>query len=255
MTVKTSLSGQLRIREYETRLEMGEDAARFVSERIISLLEGQEQVTMIFASAPSQREFLDALVLDQRIDWSRIVGFHMDEYIGLAADHPQTFATFLRKNLFDLVPIKTVHFIDGNAEDIEAECARYATLLTQNPIDIVCMGIGENTHIAFNDPHVADFNDPKLVKIVDLDDESRQQQVNDGCFATFNDVPTHAVTLTIPALFKGAYLFCMVPGKNKTQAVYQTLNEEISARHPSTILRNHSGATLFIDIESAKMLP
>src|SRR5690606_2355596 len=147
--------------------------------------------------------------------WSKIIGFHMDEYIGLDSDHPQTFASFLRKHLFDLVPIHHVYFINGNAPEVDAECDRYAALLRKYPVDIVCMGIGENTHIAFNDPHVANFNDPKLVKIVDLDHESRQQQVNDGCFATFEAVPTHAITLTIPALVDGKHLYCMVPGKNK----------------------------------------
>lgn len=254
MIINETLEGNLKVRKYNSRLSMGQDAARMVRERIKSLLSEKEFVYMIFASAPSQSEFLEALAKDKEIDWTRVVGFHMDEYIGLDAAAPQNFASFLRRNLFDLVPIKKVYFIQGDSENINEECDRYAKLLADHPTDIVCMGIGENTHIAFNDPHVADFNDPKLVKVVDLDDKSRQQQVNDGCFPTFADVPTHAITLTIPALTKAGCLFCMVPGKNKSRAIFQTLNEEISARYPSTILRQHPNSILFIDEDSASEL-
>src|SRR5690606_18601963 len=254
MVLDETLAGNLKVRKYESRLLMGQDAARMVREKIKSLLLDKEVVNMIFASAPSQSEFLDALAKDPEIDWSRVVGFHMDEYIGLDAAASQNFASFLRRNLFDLVPIKKVYFIKGDADNIEEECDRYAQLLIDHPTDIVCMGIGENTHIAFNDPHVADFNDPKLVKIVDLDEKSRQQQVNDGCFPAFGDVPTHAITLTIPALTNGDCLFCMVPGKNKSRAIFQTLNEEISALYPSTILRQHPNSILFIDEDSGSEL-
>jgi glucosamine-6-phosphate deaminase len=253
MIVNETLSGKLRVREYETRTAMGQDAAQLVAEKIKSLLNKQKYVNMVFASAPSQIEFLSALVKDNEIDWSRIKGFHMDEYVGLETNDPQSFASFLRKNLFDLVPIHEVYFINGNAEDVQKECSRYSTLLIENLADIVCLGIGENTHIAFNDPHVADFNDSQFVKVVDLDSESRQQQVHDGCFITIDDVPTHALTLTIPALFNGKYLYCMVPGKNKAMAIYHTLNEEISPHYPSTVLRKHPNAILFIDHDSASI--
>ena len=245
---------KLNIKTYENRALMGTNAAKLVSERIQALLEKQEKINMIFASAPSQSEFLEALVEDKNIDWSRVNGFHMDEYIGLKSSHPQSFATFLNKYLFNLVPINKVFFIDGETEDAEKECDRYADLLKKYPADIVCMGIGENTHIAFNEPHVADFNDSKLVKIVDLDDKSRQQQVNDGCFEKVEEVPTHAITLTIPALFNGRYLYCMVPDKNKRKAVYHTLTEKISENYPSTILRKHENAILFLDSDSAAEL-
>lgn len=245
---------KLKIKTYENRALMGMNAAQLVSERIKALLEDQEEVNMIFASAPSQSEFLEALVEDRNIDWSRINGFHMDEYIGLKSTHPQSFATFLNKHLFNLVPINKVFFINGETQDAEKECDRYAELLKKYPADIVCMGIGENTHIAFNEPHVADFVDPKLVKIVDLDDKSRQQQVNDGCFVKVEEVPTHALTLTIPALFNGRYLYCMVPDKNKQKAVYYTLTEKISENYPSTILRKHENAILFLDKDSAAKL-
>jgi glucosamine-6-phosphate deaminase len=138
--------------------------------------------------------------------------------------------------------------------DLEGECRRYGELLMRYPVDVVFMGIGENTHIAFNDPHVARFDDPRIVKVVDLDEACRQQQVNDGCFKTLGDVPRNALTLTIPALMKADHIFCMVPGKTKAQAVYHTLNSEISERFPSTILRTHPSAILFIDKDSASLL-
>lgn len=251
MTIKERQVGRLKVKQYDSRREMGEDAAQLAGQAIISLLRKQDKVTMIFASAPSQSEFLAALARNTAIDWSRIEAFHMDEYIGLAADHPQSFATFLNTHLFDLVPIGKFHAIHGDAPDVQEECKRYAALLLRQPIDIICLGIGENTHIAFNDPHVADFKDPQWVKVIDLDDKSRQQQVNDGCFPSVDAVPTHAITLTIPALFRGNQLYCMVPGKNKSQAVRLTLSEEISEKYPSTILREHPDAILFIDQECA----
>lgn len=254
MEVEENKMDQLLIRTYNERGQLGKDAAQLVSQKIQELQRSKDYVYMIFASAPSQNEFLDTLANDANIDWEKVVAFHMDEYIGLEPTHPQSFGFFLKKSLFDKVPIHKVYYIRGNAGDIKKECERYEQLLRTHPVDIVCMGIGENTHIAFNDPHVADFDDPYWVKIVDLDNKSRQQQVNDGCFATFDDVPTHAVTLTVPALLQGNFLYCMVPGKNKARAVYQTLYHKVDSRHPSTILRTHQHAYLFLDKESAQYL-
>jgi len=158
---------------------------------------------------------------------------------------------FLRDGIFDKLPFHTVNYINGNAPDVGSECERYAALLKKYPTDIVCMGIGENGHIAFNDPHVADFQDPKLVKIVDLDLACRQQQVNDGCFPQLNKVPTHAITLTVPALMEGKYIYCIVPGKNKANAVYNTLFQQVSEACPASCLRKHSSAILFLDAESS----
>jgi glucosamine-6-phosphate deaminase len=152
--------------------------------------------------------------------------------------------------IFGLVPFQGVHYINGNAKNIDEECNRYAELLKNNPPDIVCMGIGENTHLAFNDPHVAKFNDQSAVKTVTLDLQCRQQQVNDGCFGKLADVPEKAITLTIPALMKGQNIFCMVPGPTKAQAILHTLTQKISERFPSTILRNHPSAILFVDDDS-----
>lgn len=246
--------GNLAVVISDTRDQMGKEAARAVSQKIRELQHEKGRVNIIFASAPSQNEFLYHLRQAEEIDWSQINAFHMDEYIGLDSNAPQNFATFLQDRLFDHVPIKNFYRINGNASRIEDEIERYTSLLQENPVDIICMGIGENCHIAFNDPHVADFNDPATVKIVSLDQTSRVQQVNDGCFESLDLVPTHALTLTVPTLVSPPHLYCIVPGPLKAQAVKHTLEDEISPEYPSTILREHPDATLFLDRESASLI-
>ena len=179
---------KLKVRIYVSRLQMGAEAAEHVAGKIKELLLNQRFVSIIFAAAPSQNEFLFSLSQEKDINWKRVNAFHMDEYIGLGNNATQCFAYFLKENIFNKVSFNEVHYINGNAEDLHSECLRYTDLLNQFPADIVCMGIGENGHIAFNDPPVADFNDPQLVKIVTLDHACRQQQVNDGCFKNFQDV-------------------------------------------------------------------
>lgn len=243
----------LTVKVFNTRSEMGEVAAAEAARVINQMLDEKDALNIIFAAAPSQNEFLNALV-QAEIDWSRINAFHMDEYVGLHPDAPQGFANFLKDRVFDKVNFKSVNCLNGNAEDAEKEAERYASLLDHYPADVVLMGIGENTHIAFNDPHVADFNDTKLVKIVDLDEACRQQQVNDGCFKEISEVPTHALTLTVPALIKAKYAFCMVPSEKKAQAIYHTLTENISADFPSTILRKHENAILYTDKDASSLI-
>jgi glucosamine-6-phosphate deaminase len=238
---------QLEIKIFETRQQMGESAAKDVDDKIREIQDTKQFVNIIFASAPSQNEFLAALKEETGIQWEKINAFHMDEYIGIAADAPQNFGYFLKVRLFDHVPVRSVSYLDGNATDPQEECLHYAKLLRENPIDIVCLGIGENGHLAFNDPHVAFFNDPLEVKVVELDDACRQQQVNDECFDTFGEVPTTALTLTIPTLMKAKNAFCIVPGEKKAQAIYHTVEEDIQEAFPSTILRTHPNAVLFID--------
>jgi glucosamine-6-phosphate deaminase len=247
--IYTTAVDQLNVQVYADRLSLGKAAAGQAAIKIKELLEQRGELRMIFAAAPSQNEFLEALVQTAGIDWSKITALHMDEYIGLPADAPQSFGAYLREHLFEKVPFGKVHFIDSTNE-IEAECERYTGLLREKPIDIVCLGIGENGHIAFNDPPVANFQDKAWVKPVVLDRACRLQQVNDGCFPTFDDVPTHAITLTIPALMSGELLFCMVPGINKSHAVSTTLNEPISTSCPSSILREHPACILFTDKDS-----
>jgi glucosamine-6-phosphate deaminase len=251
--MKEFTKDSLTVRIFENRSLMGAAVADAVAERINILLLQQPFVNIIFGAAPSQNDFFAAL-LKKDIDWSRLNAFHMDEYVSLAADAPQGFGNFLKRYLFDLAPFHTVNYINGNAADDQLECLRYSELLNQFETDIVCLGIGENTHLAFNDPHVADRNDPHLVKRVDLDEQCRMQQVNDGCFNTIDEVPTHALTLTLPALLKAPYAFCTVPTEKKAQAVYHTLNEEISDQYPSTHLRNHPHAVLFLDDQSSSKI-
>ena len=243
----------LLVETYETREQMGRAAAKDVRDTIAKLLENQEEVNVVFAAAPSQKDLYQGL-LEQDIPWYRINALHMDEYFGLTEDNAQSFRNYLKKNLFEKVAFKNIHYIQGENEDVDAECIRYSELLRTFKPDVVCMGIGENTHIAFNDPPVADFNDSKLVKKVELDEVCRQQQVNDGCFPTIGDVPTHALTLTIPALVSASHIFCVVPNITKAQAVYHTLNEKISEKYPSTILRRHPHAKLYLDKDSSSLL-
>jgi len=234
---------------FETRSEMGAKAASDIKNKIKELLKTKSEIRMIFAAAPSQNEVLEHLVRSNDIEWHRIIAFHMDEYIGLPKGAKQLFSNFLKENLFSLVSFKEVHLIDSsNTAD---ECERYAALVDEKSIDIVCLGIGENGHIAFNDPPVADFKDTELVKEVILDEVCRQQQVNDGCFGALNQVPISAYTLTIPALMGGNHLFCVVPGLSKKEAVYQTLNyPEVSTKWPSTILREHASCQFYFDNDS-----
>ncbi|PYI52140.1 glucosamine-6-phosphate deaminase [Paenibacillus flagellatus] len=247
--VKAETVDLLKVNVYANRRDLGVAAGRAAAARIKELLGSKERIRMIFAAAPSQNEFLETLSSDPDIDWSRITAFHMDEYIGLPNDAPQTFSRFLTEKLFDKVKPGRVHLIDSSSS-IEAECERYGSLIREAPIDIVCLGIGENGHIAFNDPPVADFEDPYTIKAVELDDACRQQQVNDGCFPTFGDVPTHALTLTIPTLTSASYLYCMVPGPTKRAAVRRTLDGGISTECPSTVLRRHPDCTLYVDRDS-----
>lgn len=252
--IKAFMDDRLQVKVFETRQEMGVEAAREVSKKIKALLASQDTVNMVFASAPSQNEFLAALVQEPGVEWESINAFHMDEYVGLEESAPQRFSQFLKESLFDKVPFKEVFYLNKDQGDSTKECHRYAKLLESHPTDIVCMGIGENAHIAFNDPHVADFNDPLLVKEVTLDEVSRQQQVNDGYFARFELVPETAITLTVPALLLAKNIYCVVPGKNKARAIYQTLKGSIKEEVPATALRKHERVILYLDKESASKL-
>ena len=242
------------VKEYTTRAEMGAEAAKEAAAVIRELLSKKEEINMIFAAAPSQNEFLAALIEEPGIDFSRINAFHMDEYVGLADDAPQRFGNFLKDHIFGRVPFKAINYIRGNAEDVDGECERYSQLLRDNHIDIVCMGIGENGHIAFNDPHVADMNDPALVKKVSLDEVCRMQQVHDGCFASLDLVPQYALTLTIPALVNADYHFCVVPAASKANAVRETVYGPIGEKCPATSLRLCDHAILYIDKDSGSRL-
>ena len=245
---------KLTVEIYQNRTLMGEAAARDIKAKIAELLTKKQEINMIFAAAPSQNDVLKSLVGDKEIEWNRVNAYHMDEYIGLDKNAPQGFGNFLKEHIFALVPFKSVNYIDITTTDPEKEAERYGKLLQENPTDIVIMGIGENGHIAFNDPPVADFNDKRIVKPVKLDEVCRQQQVNDGCFASIDKVPTHAMTLTVPTLVKAPYLFCIVPAPTKAKAVYETLNGSIDEHCPASVLRTHDNAKLYLDDQSSKLL-
>lgn len=243
----------LEIKIFHTRNEMGKAAAADIADAIKELLNQKQEINMIFAAAPSQNDMLLHLC-KQNIEWERINAFHMDEYIGLDLRAPQCFSNFLKKYIFDLKPFKTVNLINADAKFPQEEAKRYAELLKNHPVDIVCMGIGENGHIAFNDPHEAKFNDTKSVKVVTLDNVCRMQQVNDGCFEKIEDVPKFALTITIPALMSAKYNFCVVPAKSKAEAVKKTVLGEISEECPASILRTKDNSILYCDSDSSTLI-
>jgi len=194
------------------------------------------------------------LMSEQDFDWERLRAFHLEEYLGLPSDAPQRFAVYLNQRVFSKVKFKEIHYLKGDTDSPEAEAQRYADLLTKYPLDIAFLGIGENGHLAFIDPPVADFEDPYLVKIVELDDICRQQQVNDGAFPSIDLVPKTALSMTIPAIMAAKNIYCMVPGPTKAQAVKETLYGPIDTHCPASILRRHDAAVLFIDKDSAALL-
>ncbi len=244
----------LQVEVYPTRRDLGTAAGRAAADRIRSILAGQERCRIIFAAAPSQNEFLEELASAPGIEWNRVTAFHMDEYAGLSSQAPQSFVYWLKQHIFDLVRPGEVHFLNGMASDLEAEAVRYSALLQQAPIDIVCAGIGENGHLAFNDPPYALFDDPQTVKVIELALRSREQQVHDGCFDRLEDVPTHALTVTVPALMSARRIFCMVPGPTKAEAMLATLTGPLTEDCPASILRRHPAATLYGDSASASLL-
>lgn len=252
--MKKILKDKLTVEIYDTRAEMGVAAGAMAAQKIRECLAEKDEVNVIFAAAPSQNEMLASLMSHKDISWERVNAFHMDEYIGLSADAPQGFGNFLRAHIFDHLPFKSVNYINCEATDIDAECARYMALLREKPVDVVLLGIGENGHIAFNDPHVADFHDNVTVKAVSLDEVCRQQQVNDGCFASLELVPQHALTLTIPALTAARHMVCTVPAATKAWAVKETVNGEIGEHCPATIMRLHESAVMYCDSDSGSGL-
>ncbi len=238
---------------YENRSEMGQAAAKEAADCIKQLLTTRDEINCMFAAAPSQNEFLKALVHDDAIPWERINAYHMDDYIGFGIGDPRSFNGYLTSAIFGKVPFKSVNLINGE-NDPESECRRYGELLKKNPLDIVFMGIGENGHIAFNDPSSADFQDKEPIKIVELEQVCRQQQVHDGCFKTLDEVPTHAFTVTVPGLVSAAHVFCIVPGKLKAAAAARALTGSVEESCPASILRRHPRAHWYIDEDCAGLL-
>lgn len=234
-----------RVSTYPTREGLGRAAAAAAAEYLRKAIATSGQARIMLAAAPSQTATLAALTQEPEIDWSRVECFHMDEYVGLSPDAPQSFRNWLRRNFLDKVPQATFRPLDPD-EGPDG----YAELMGDEPFDVVLFGLGVNGHLAFNDPP-ADFGDPRVAKLVALDETSRRQQVDEGNFATMDDVPTHAITVTIPRLLNAHELTGSVPGSAKRQAVHDTLTQPISPDFPGTALRTHAQVHLYLDTESA----
>jgi len=216
-----------------------------------SAIDGRGVAHAMFATGNSQLAFLEVLVQRRDVDWSSIVGFHLDEYVGISPEHPASFRRYLRERLVAPTGLREFHELAGDAEDLDAECTRYAALLRDLPLDLCCVGIGENGHLAFNDPGVADFHDPLDVKVVELDDAGRRQQVGEGHFPDVDAVPRRAITVTIPALLRTRSLLAIVPEGRKRAAVQDALHGPVDEACPASILRQQPHATLYLDADSA----
>ena len=244
----------LLVRVFSTQPEMARAAALSARDVLRDALAGQGAAAAIFAAANSQAQSLDALVALDGVDWSKLSMFHMDEYLGLDGNHRASFRRFLRERVEQRVRPRVFHCIDGQAHQPEAECERYARLLAAQPIDLCLLGIGENGHLAFNDPHVANFSDPHAVKLVKLDEASRQQQVGEGHFLNLAAVPQFAYTLTLPALCAARKMICIVPEGRKAQAVRDALRGPVTTECPASLLRRQPQCILFLDADSAALL-
>ena len=247
-------AGELNVYVYESRRKMGEAAASAVAAELRRLIAERGRAVGVFASAPSQNEFLAALVAAEGIDWPRVTGFHLDEYLGMDEHAPQSFRRFLVERLVSKVPLGEFRGLRGEAADGDAEAERYARLLAEDPPRFAVLGVGENGHLAFIDPPFCDFDDPAAVKVVELDEVCRRQQVNDGAFATIEEVPRRALSLTIPTIMAVPKLFAVVPGPAKRDAIKAAVEGPIATSCPASILRRHEDAHLFIDRDSASLL-
>ncbi len=240
----------LKVEIFDEISEMGMASANFVEQKINAAIADKGVAHMILATGTSQFSFLKALK-QKDIEWKRVIVFHLDEYKGISDQHPASFRKYLRERILDDVNPKKVFLLNGDSNDAKKIIREYSEALENHPIDIACIGIGENGHIAFNDPPVADFDDPKKVKIVDLDEDCRNQQLGEGWFPTLEEVPKQAFTLTIPTILSAKSISCVVPDKRKSKAVKNALQAQISTACPATILRTHPDVKLFLDKEAA----
>lgn len=252
--IKTFTVDSLSVRVYARPADLVADAAHDAQQQLQTALAATGTAAVILATGNSQLQFLDALIALGGVDWSRVTLFHMDEYLGIDAQHPASFRRYLRERVESKVRPRAFHYLAGDCLEPLQECARYARLLQAQPIDLCCLGIGENGHLAFNDPPVADFNDPHLVKLVKLDDVCKMQQVKQGHFPSLEAVNPYAFTLTIPALCAAQKMICLAPEKRKAQPIKDTLKGPISPTCPASFLRKQSQALLLLDSESASLL-
>ena len=251
---RTAKYDQLPVAVYRSNEELGQAAALDAREIINKAIAEKEEANIILATGNSQLTFLHALRDLEGIDWSKVNVFHMDEYLGLDPNHKASFPRFLRQHLLEAVKPRSFHPVPSQPEDVEKACRKYEALLKEYPADMVALGFGENGHLAFNDPPYARLDDPVWVKVVQLAEGSRRQQVGEGHFASLGEVPTHALTLTIPALLSARAILCIVPEARKAEAVRACLKDSISEERPGSILRRVDHARLYLDLDSASKL-
>ena len=254
LPIKKMQVDNLPVSIYSDNLAMGQAAAFDAQKHILKAISERGEASIILATGNSQLTFLHTLKALDGIDWNKVRVFHMDEYLGLAPTHPASFPLFLKEHFIQHVNPRAFHPVPNSPDDIEQACSDYEQLLRDYPADLVAMGWGENGHIAFNDPPDALFNDQQWVKVVELAEVSRRQQVGEGHFSSLSEVPTHAITLTIPALLAPIRILCIVPEARKAEAVRTCLNEPVSEVHPGSILRTRQNASLYLDLESSTNL-
>ena len=241
------------IRVFDSKLDLGRAAAERAADAIGEAIARSGEARVIAATGASQFEFLDALTATPGVEWGRVEMFHLDEYVGVPDTHPASFRRYLRERIVEPVHPRAFHFLAGDALDPVAECRRVGALLSSAPVDVAFVGIGENGHLAFNDPP-ADFETEEPYLVVDLDDACRRQQLGEGWFATLDDVPRRAISMSIRQILKAREILCVVPDARKAKAVRDCLEGEVSPSHPSSILQAHEATTVYLDRDSAALL-
>ena len=242
----------MNIKVFDTKSALGRAAAGDAAKIINEAIDERDAAYVIAATGASQFEFLDALV-QEKIDWTKVVFFHLDEYVGLPESHPASFRRYLKERLVSRVYPKVFHFLDGDADDVHEECRRIGDLIAQQTVDVAFVGIGENGHLAFNDPP-ADFETEEPYLVVNLDDACRQQQVGEGWFQSIAEVPAQAISMSVKQILKSRNILCIVPDERKAEAVRATVTRPVSPLQPASILQQHERVTLYLDHHSSSLL-
>ncbi len=239
---------------YESKEEMGRAAACAAEQAVREAMETKGYANIVLATGTSQLEMLENLAVAEGIDWSKVTMFHLDEYIGLSAEHPASFRKYLKERFVDKVPkLRAAHFVNGDAADPQRQCKRLGVLIAEQLIDVACIGIGENGHLAFNDPP-ADFDTDEPYIVVTLDEKCRKQQLGEGWFDTLDQVPQKAISMSIKQILKSTCIICTVPDKRKADAVSNALQGEVTPEVPASILQRHDNCKIFLDAEAASLL-
>ncbi|HEX3185598.1 MAG TPA: glucosamine-6-phosphate deaminase [Pyrinomonadaceae bacterium] len=242
----------MQINIFTTKAELGQAAARDAAVIINHAIAERNSAYVIAATGTSQFEFLDALMLEP-IDWRKVTFFHLDEYADLPESHPASFRRYLRERIVSRVHPRAFHFIDGEADDVYDECRRLGQLITQQAVDVAFVGIGENGHLAFNDPP-ADFDTDDPYIVVNLDDACRRQQVGEGWFTSTDEVPAQAISMSIKQILRSLEILCIVPDRRKAEAVKASVELNVNPMHPASILQTHERVRLYLDRDSSALL-